>query len=553
MKVSEAIAAAVAAESRTAFGLMGDGNIPLWGPMVKAGIEMFSARNEAAAVSMADGYARVTGTVGICTITWGPGLTQIGTSLVAAARNRTPMVLLVPEPPAGFKNNLQTFDHQRFVESCETKYLRLSKPDNLAEEVAEAFYLARTTSSPVMLGMYVDMLDKKLEWDLEYQPSSDFVPAPQAASQAEIEKVVDELLAAERPVIVAGRGAKISGARDAIVQAADRAGALLATSLQAKGLFQGHAYDIGIAGSFASRPTEELFAQADYVLGFGAELGYYTSEGGLLFPSAKVTRIDHLAATPGIGIVPGRYVRGDAKLSAQEIAASLERRKSQREGFRNAETRKTLAAPAHVFDKPTDGLDPRQLMRELSKALPRGAKVTCGVGHYFGFVGMYLALPEGGDIQFSSQFGAVGQALGIALGMSCADRSQPRIFIEGDGSLLFHIQELDTVSRYKLPMVLVLLNDAGYGAEVWKLKTQGHDPQLARWHAVDYVAIAKAFGGNGVLLEKEADLPAAVARGLKQGGLFLIDCRISPTTLSDPYLKIHQGSENRAPLLRRPS
>jgi thiamine pyrophosphate-dependent acetolactate synthase large subunit-like protein len=97
------------------------------------------------------------------------------------------------------------------------------------------------------------------------------------------------------------------------------------------------------------------------------------------------------------------------------------------------------------------------------------------------------------------------------------------------------------------------MNDGGYGAEVHKLGAQGFDPDLARWRSPDFVALAKAFGGDGLLLKSEAELPAALAKGLAAGGLYLIDARISPTTLSDPYEKLILGRESRAPLLRHPA
>ena len=551
MKVSEALAHALRAETEMVFGLMGDGNVPLWGAMVGAGVRLYSARHEAAAVAMADGYARVSGRVGVATVTWGPGLTQIGTSLMVAARNRTPLVLLLPELPTGSKNDLQAMDQRRFVEACRTRYLLLSRPDSLAEDIAEAFYAAQVQPGPVALAFPVDLLEHELEWDFEYLPAAKYV-APHAGAEADsVEWLVDQLLTSQRPVIIGGRGAKTSGARDEIVRVADGVGALLATSLQAKGLFDGQQYDLGIAGAFASRPSEELFAEADFVLGFGAELGYYTTEGGLLFPSARVARVD-VQEPPQIGVLPGRFVRGDARKTAAAINASLERRHARSNGYRTAQTRSVLAWPAPPLERSGDGLDPRLLMRQLSAALPRGSRLTCGAGHFFGFVGMYLALTDDSDIQFSSQFGAVGQTLPLALGMALAHPGEPRFLIEGDGSQLFHLQELETAVRYRVPLVLILLNDSGYGAEVHKLTTQGFDPELARWPSPDYVALAKALGGDGVLLQQEADLPAALALARERGGLYLIDCRISRATLTDPYQKIHHGRENQAPLLRRP-
>jgi len=163
---------------------------------------------------------------------------------------------------------------------------------------------------------------------------------------------------------------------------------------------------------------------------------------------------------------------------------------------------------------------------------------------------MYSSLPERAEIQFSYQFGAVGQGLPLSIGISVGNPGRPHVAIEGDGSLMMNLQELDTVCRYKLPIVLIVWNDGGFGAEVHKLKAKGFDPALAQWNSPDFVALAKAFGGDGVRLQREADLPAAVATGLKAGGLYLIDARVSPSTMSDPYAKVHFGIENRAPLLR---
>ena len=554
MKVCDAVAQALAHETSTVFGLMGDGNIPIWGALDQTGkVKIVAARHEAGAVAMADGYYRATGEVGVATITWGPGVTQVGTSLMAAARNRTPLVLVVPEHARGQRNKLQVMNQRRFFEACETRCVALTGSDSVADDVAEAFYAARVHRGPVVLCIPGDLMELPFEWDLDYRPSSQFVPALDEEPDAQgIEALVAELMQAERPVIIAGRGARISGAAQDIMKLADRLGALLATSLQAKGLFEGQEYNLGIAGAFASRPAEELFAEADYVLGFGAELGYYTAEGGMLFPSAKVARIDISQAPPDIGVLPGRYVRGDARKTAAALVRRLEKSGPARTGYRNAETRRAMDAVFPAKPVPADGLDPRRLMTVLSGALPAGAQVTCGAGHFFAFVGMYLAMPEGAEIQFSSQFGAVGQTLPVAIGIGTGQPGRKHLVIEGDGSLLFNIQELETVTRLKLQITLLVMNDGGYGAEVHKLSAQGFDPDLARWTPPDYVAIARAFGGDGVLLKSEDELPAALQKGLAAGGLFLIDARLSPTTLSDPYEKLNLGRENQAPLLRRP-
>lgn len=269
-----------------------------------------------------------------------------------------------------------------------------------------------------------------------------------------------------------------------------------------------------------------------------------------MFPAAEVARIDSKPIAAEIGVLPGLYVCGDAKQTVAALSRLLEARKVRKTGFRTAETRAVLQAPPHIFASPADGLDPRLLMRNLSAALPKGCMVTCGIGHFFAFPAIYLSLPEGAAIQFSYHFGAVGQGLPLAIGVGVGNPGRAHVVIEGDGSLMMNIQELYTVTRHKMDLVLIVWNDAGFGAEVHKMRARGFDSSLAQWQSPDFAAIGRAFGGEGVRIESEAELGPAVERGLKTGGLFVIDARVSPSTVSDAYSKLHFGEVNKAPLLR---
>ncbi|HEY5302031.1 MAG TPA: thiamine pyrophosphate-binding protein [Acetobacteraceae bacterium] len=553
MKVYEAIGQSIIAEGVTDFfGLMGDGNMWLWASLCRTGrVKAYSARHESMAVSMADGYARTTGKIGVAMVTCGPGLTQCGTSLIAAYRGKTPVVLVAGEIAKGAKNRTQLMDQRRFAEASSARFHSITSIDNMAEEIAEAFYAARLHRGPVVLNLPMDLQEDDFDWEYEYRPSTQFMPARvETPSADQLGAVIEKLAAAERPVIVAGRGAIAAGAKEEIVRLADRVGALLATSLQGKGLFAGHPWDVGISGAFASAPTEGLLADADFVLGVGAELGYYTTEGGLIFPSAEVARIDIKAMPEEIGVIPGLYVQGDAKKSVAAINEALESRQVRKDGLRTAANRAVLDAPPHRFEAPADGLDPRALAHHLGAALPAGVLLTCGAGHFFSWIGMYMPLPQRAEIQYSYNFGAVGQGLGVAIGTGAGNPGRQHVVVEGDGSLMFNLQELETVVRHKLQMVLVVWNDAGYGAEVHKLVAKGFDPKLGQWESPDFVALAKAFGGDGVRLSEVAQIGGAIAEGLRKGGLYLIDARVSPTTPTDPYAKVYFGRESHAPLLR---
>jgi acetolactate synthase-1/2/3 large subunit len=556
MKVYEAIADALAVESGGAvFGVMGDANMFALMTLAKdSRARLYSAKHEAAAVLMAEGFARATGGVGVASVTCGPGLSHTATSLLAAARGRVPLVVFTGQNPPSGRQQTQSLDHRRFAEACEALTQPVYGIDSLAENIREAFHLARTRSCPVVLNVPVQLMEADLPWEWEYTPSLAFLPrmAVRPAEPA-LEELADLLAQAERPIIIAGRGAVRSGAREAIRQLAEQAGALLATSLFAKGYFFGDAFDLGIAGGFASATGEQLMAEADVVLGIGASLNFYTTEGGFLFPAATVARIDSRPVPPALGVVPGLYIQGDAKGAAEALTGMLMERQVRKTGYRTPETLSILESDPDPYPPPTDGLDPRGLMRTLSSALPDDIQIICGVGHFWAFPILYLSLPPGGVMHFTSTFGSIGQALPVGMGMKAADPDRPTLVIEGDGSLLQSIQELQSVTESGLPLTILVLNDGGYGSEVHKLRQYGFDAGPAAWSSPDLAAVARAFGGDGVLLEDADSLPGAIKNGLAQERPFVIDARISRTTVSDVFRRLQLSDENRTPRLRPPA
>ena len=294
-------------------------------------------------------------------------------------------------------------DQRRFVEACSARFFTVTSLDNMAEEIAEAFYAARTGRGPVVLNLPMHLQEDDLDWDYEYRPSTEFLPPRMETPSPDLlAPVIEKLIAAERPVIIAGRGARAANAKEEIVRLADRVGALLATSLQGKGYFAGHPWDIGIAGAFASAPSEQLLADADFVLGVGAELGYYTTEGGLLFPSAEVARIDIKPMPEEIGVIPGLYVQGDGRKAVAAINEALEARQVRKQGFRTAATaRRARRAAASVRSAGATASIRARWRARSAQALPKGALFTVGAGHFFSWIGMYTPLPEGVEIQYS--------------------------------------------------------------------------------------------------------------------------------------------------------
>jgi thiamine pyrophosphate-dependent acetolactate synthase large subunit-like protein len=449
------------------------------------------------------------------------------------------------------KDQNQRIDHQKVADLTGARLHTVTGVSSAAEQIAEAFWEARTQRVPVILELPLDLQSQALEWDWDYRPSTALlpprsIPVPEASA---LEALAQALMSAERPVFIAGRGARASGAREEILALARHCGALLATTLPVKDWFIGQDFDVGIAGSFASRAGEHLLAQADLVVGVGAELGYYTTEGGLLFPEAKVARIDLSATAPRIGVLPGEhYLCGDAKASCAALLA-LVRSRPERTAFRTDATRTLLAEDAGLIasPRPKDGLDPRLLMRSLGTALPNDARVVIGTGHFRSFAVMYLALSPEAQLSVQYQYGPIGHATMQAVGSAAATPQRPTVLIEGDGSFMQHGLEIDTAVRHKIPLVVVVMNDHGLGAEVHKLQAKGLPPELGRVPSPDFAALARSLGARGVTLSHEDEIAPAVRQALAQGEVLVIDAQVSPTLKSDVYNKLHFGLENQAP------
>jgi acetolactate synthase-1/2/3 large subunit len=542
VKVAEAIARAAALEADGApiFALIGDANLRLVGALDRdAGARLCFARDEGAAVAMADGYAQAVHGLGLASVTSGPGLTHAATSLLAASRMRTPLVVLAGDTPMQRPIGLQAmmdFDQRRFAEACEAEVQDLRRPGSLADDLASAFHRARTRRSPVLVNVPLDLQTEEVaagwRYELSHRGAAERRPLEPGAEA--LRRAREIVAASERPLVLAGRGALWSGARPALERLGEGIGALLGTTLLAKGLFAGSPWNLGVVGGFSSPAALELIREADTVLAFGAELGHFTSQAGSLFAGRAVVRIDTAAES---GALPERgalAVQADARLTAAALAAGLAET-PPRTGFRTTATAERLAAPLlGDAPMPEDGIDPRRLMLALGTALPERARVVVGGGHFWSFPCLYLDPPRQGAFLCPLGAAAVGQALPFAIGAALVASDRPVVAIEGDGSFLMNIQELDTAARHRLPLALVIMNDAALTAEAIKLRVEGYDPGLACYPSPDFAAIARGFGWTAATIHDAAALGDLVRGHAWREGPLLIDARISREIVVDP-------------------
>ncbi|MET0503183.1 MAG: thiamine pyrophosphate-binding protein, partial [Candidatus Binatia bacterium] len=219
MKVYQRLAADFVAEGVThIFGIMGDGNMYWIHELDKlGGVKMLEVRHEGAGLGMADGWARVTRIPGVATTTCGPGVSQLATALLTASRAASPLVAFCGEFPSNDDEYLQRMDQAAFAASCETGFIRITSPEVADDCVRKAFYLAKLDSRPIMLSAPMDVQQMAFDDDEPYKPSSAVLPKRVVhPDPAEIEKAADIIAGAKHPVVLVGRGAKWSGAGDAV-------------------------------------------------------------------------------------------------------------------------------------------------------------------------------------------------------------------------------------------------------------------------------------------------------------------------------------------------
>ena len=372
----------------------------------------------------------------------------------------------------------------------------------------------------------------------DYTPSAELVPAAQRPlpDPAIVDRVVDMIAEAERPIVLAGRGAIRSGARAALEALAEQSGALLATSLLGKGLFEGNPYALDIAGAFASDFSRERFAEADLVIGAGAALGHYTTEGGYLYPGARTVQID----TNPRGLWQGLrtadlHVRADARAAAEAIAARMKQRGISRTGFRTNEMARLIAGDSpdsKEFPVQPNTLDPRKAVLELDSAIPKDWEVVVGAGHYFSMVMTHMKGRPAERYHVVNDFGAIGSALPAAIGIAAA---------KGDGSLMMHVQELETVRRQGIRMLMAIMNDGGYGAEVHKFRANGITAKEAIHGRGDLAAAATGFGLRGASVTQTGRMAPLFKehQGANIGTVW--DVHIDDLIPSRAYRRVHYG------------
>ncbi|GAA1740113.1 thiamine pyrophosphate-binding protein [Luedemannella helvata] len=523
-----ALAGAVRAlGSDPVFGLMGEANLAWVSCLTEElGGRFLSSRHEAGAICMAVGHQVATGRPSICTVTHGPGLMNGLTALKAAVDLGAAITVITADTPRDRPLHLQRADHRLLARAAGAHYVQPTDPDDLTSAVLDAAHSAGRNARPVLLNLPLEWLYEQREWrGPGPTPNGDAAPPPEARSEC-VADIVALLAEADRPLILAGRGAWRSGAEPVLPALSARFGAPVVTTLAARGLAAGVA--VGAVGGYGADHANALAQSCDLVIALGASLNEYTTDGGRLFRGATVVQVDTDEAAFGRhGDRPGHAVLGDVAGVVRQLLATTPDRPAPSWAPEAAEPRPEPVPGPGV----PSGVDPRAAMRVLDEELPAGRRVIVDGGHCAEWPSRYLSVSAPGRFLQSTGAGAIGHALGLGIGAALGDRDEPTVVVLGDGALMMSAPELDTAVRSRARLMIVVLDDAAYGAEVHRLHALGLPPGQATFQPVKAAALMAAVGGRAVRVTDLADLRSA-ARDWSGTGPLLLDVPVDPAIVS---------------------
>jgi acetolactate synthase I/II/III large subunit len=540
MQVAEAVGRALARRGPPhVFGLIGSGNFAVTNALVAEGAQFVAARHEGGAISMTDAYAQVTGQTGICSVHQGPGLTNTMTGLTEAAKSRTPLLVLAGDTAAAAIRSNFRIDQDQLVTSVGAIAERIHGPQTAVADALRALRRARVERRPVVLMLPLDIQAAECP-NFDSVLTEPPVLRPARPGLDAVREAADALLQAERPLIIAGRGARDSGAAPDLKALAEMLGALLATSAVGNGQFANNEWSLGISGGFASDTAAALIRQADVVLAAGASLNMWTTRHGkLLDATTRVIQIDHDADAIGAHSRVDVAVVGDVAESVRALLTEIGRREAHRTGWRTPEVAGRIrsgtwqSTPFQDASTP-DRIDPRALSNALDRLLPVDRNIAIDSGHFMGYPAMYLRVPDEHAFVFTQSFQAVGLGLASAIGTAVARPHRLTVAALGDGGAMLSLSDFETVARLGLRMLIVIYNDSAYGAEVHHFGPHGDPLDLVRFSEVDFAALGKAVGLRGATVRTVEDLRVVqdwVTGGCTPG--LVLDAKVVPTVVAE--------------------
>jgi acetolactate synthase-1/2/3 large subunit len=524
------------------FGLCGDTSLPFYDALARLphGMKHVLTRDERHAAYMADGYARVSGKVGVCEGPSGGGATYILPGLVEANESSVPVLAITSDISVSSRGRftLTELDQGALMKPLTKWNAVLDRSADIPRVFRTAFN-EMTSGRPgaAHIALPYDVQNGPVDRaDVWADPSLNLYPSRRVgADPFHVELAAKLLRGAAKPVLIVGGGVVLSGGESELVELAERLNAPVATTISGQGsISEEHALAVGVVGSNGGTPeTRGIVDQADLVFFVGCRAGSVTTERWR-HPAPGKTKVIHLDVDPK---VPGTNYRvdvpliGDAKLVLAALNEALHGTKRQLDA---AAVKKARDAKFAKFSKLAESNDtpvkPERVVAELSKALDADAIVVADPGTPCPYLSAYYPVRRTGRTLYSNRaHGALGYSLSSSVGAHLGRPGVKTVAVMGDGSFGMCVGELETVVRLKLPITFIVISNAVYG---W-IKAGQKTGFQKRYFSVDFdstnhARVAEAYGVKTWSVSDPQKLGAALREAIAHGGPSLVDVICQP-------------------------
>jgi len=492
------------------------------------GIRRVITHSEKAAAYMADGYARVSHKPGVC-MAQSVGAANLAASLQDAYLGSSPVVALTGKRPPWFqyRHAYQEVAHGPLFEPV-TKYnVDVTTLAQLPYLLRQAF---RETVSGVPGPAHLDLLGhtgrnlEAAEGDLTVVAEEDFTrypafrPEPEAVT---VERAALAIASAQRPIIVAGGGVRLSSAQAEVVALAEKASIPVATSVNGKGtILENHPLSVGVVGSYSARCANQAVSEADLIIFIGSRTGDQTTHDWTVpGPGTQVVQIDIEPTEVGRNYAGAIGVVGDAKVSVAKLTAALasgtneawlQRVQTLVKAWRNdiEALRRSDAVP----------ISTARLCKELTDVLPENAVLVSDTGFSAIWTASMVHLTHPGQTYLRAA-GSLGWAFPAAIGVKCAAPDRPVVCFTGDGGFWYHLSELETARRHNVNTVTVINNNGGLAQGIDDIHgvygdRSGSPGELYRFTPVNFAKVAQEMGCLGIRVERPEEISTAIQQAL---------------------------------------
>lgn len=519
------------------FGLPGGANLPIYDELYKSNIRHILVRHEQSAAHMADGFGRVSRRPGVCFATSGPGATNIVTGIATAQADSSPMIAVTGQVPSKMigRDAFQESDIIGISNPIVKYAFQPQDPAEIPEIVKKAFYISSTgRPGPVLIDIPKDVQQNEAEMNFPenikirgYHPWVD-------PDIREIERAIEMLLSAERPIILAGGGVIISGAFAELQSIAELLMIPVVTTFKGKGSFpENHPLSLGPIGMHGHAEANKMMVEADCVLAAGSR--FSDRSVGTFEEFEKRLKIIHMDVDPaeiGKNQTTSVAVVGDVKASLRIMVKMLIQKAIKKNGDypwlkRVKETKEYFKENLKIPDNP---LAAAMVLRKLREVLPHQSIVTTEVGQHQMWASLFFDVIQPGTFFSSTGLGTMGWGFPAAIGAKAAKPGVPVLDIAGEGSFNMTENSLAVSVLDNLPVIVFVMNNFSLGMVAQWQRTFYNRRMIGidLKNCPDYVKVAEAYGAQGIRAQSVEEVGNAVKTALKSDVATVIDIPIDP-------------------------